>query len=189
MKENEPFVCGSDQEKAFEKLKLLISYADTLGYYNINASTQVIADASPVGLGAVLIQRQKEEYRVILYASRSLSNVESKYSQTEKVDLALVWACEHFHPYLYGVEFKLLTDHRPLEFIFSQCSKHSARIERWILRMQPYRYRVKYVKGRNNTADSLSRLLPKSVQKNEDVEIGQDYIRFVALHKGQLRKQ
>ena len=106
----------------------MVSHADPLGYYDINVSTQVIADASPVG--AVLIQRQKGAYRVISYASRSLSDVERKYSQTEKEALALVWACERFHPYLYGVEFELLTDHRPLEFIFSQHSKPSARIER-----------------------------------------------------------
>ena len=100
-----------------------------------------------------------------------VSDVECRYSQTEKEALGLVWACERFHPYLYGVKFELLTDHKPLEFIYSPRSKPSARIERWVLRLQLYQYSVRYIKGANNIADSLSRLLPTS---------GKDYIRFVA---------
>jgi len=50
--------------------------------FGVDAETQVIADAGPVGLGAVLIQVQDGEHRVICYASRSLSAVERRYSQT-----------------------------------------------------------------------------------------------------------
>ena len=180
LRKNELFVWGDNQRTAFEKLKTLLSQADTLGYYDINAPTQVIADASPVGLGGVLVQKQGEEFRVISYASRSLSDVECRYSQTEKEALALVWVCERFHPYLYGVKFELLTDHKPLEFIYSPRSKPSARIERWVLRLQPYQYSVRYIKGDSNIADSLSRLIPKIGKPCEKHDIGQDYIRFVA---------
>ena len=180
LREKEPFVWGPAQQGAFDQLKTLLSQADTLGYYDINAPTQVIADALPVGLGAVLIQKQKGEYRVISYASRSLSDVECRYSQTEKEALALVWACERFHPFLYGVEFELLTDHRRLEFIYSPRSKPSACIERWVLRLQPYRYTVHYIKGCKNITNSLSLLLPKSDVKSATQNIGQEYIRFVA---------
>ena len=100
-----------------------------------NASTKVIADASPVGLGAVLVQQQGEELRVISYASRSLSDTERRYSQTEKEALAIVWSCERFHTYLYDADFELMTDQKPLECIFSPTSKTCTRIERWLLRM------------------------------------------------------
>jgi hypothetical protein len=54
----------------------------TLVYFDVNAKTQVIADASPVGFGAVLVQKQGEDYKIICYASRSLSDIERRYSQT-----------------------------------------------------------------------------------------------------------
>ena len=90
-----------------------------LGYYDKNAKTQVIADASPHGLAGILLQVQNGEKRVICYASRTLSQVERRYSQTEKEALALVWACEGFYVYLYGADFELVSDCKPLEFIFS----------------------------------------------------------------------
>ena len=91
-KSGTPFVFGGEQRKAFQELKERLASAETLGYFDKDAPTQVIADASPVGLGAVLSQRQKDGPRVISYASRSLTDTERRYSQTEKEALALVWA-------------------------------------------------------------------------------------------------
>jgi len=80
--------------------------------------------------------------------------------------------------YLYGVVFTLLTDNKPLEVIYSTNSRNSARIERWVLRLQPYRFKVQYVPGKQNIADPLSRLdKGKGVCINEDAE---EFIRFVA---------
>ena len=80
---------------------------------------------------------------------------------------------------MYGINFDLVTDHKALETIYSPRSKPSARIERWVLRLQPYSFKVKYVPGLVNTTDSLSRL----IQKEEVVEarnVAEEYIRFVA---------
>ena len=157
-KKNTMFKWGKSEQQSFDKLKNLLSNTEILGYYDTSAPTQVIADASPVGLGVVLVQKQKHEYRVICYASRSLSDIEQRYSQMEKEALALVWACERFHTYLFGTDFELLTDHKPLEFIYSPKSKSSDRIERWVLRLQLYRYKVRYIPGKDNVSDALSRL-------------------------------
>ncbi|CAC5425334.1 unnamed protein product [Mytilus coruscus] len=92
MKKNKPFNWGPEQDDAFEKLKQCLANNTNLAYFDINADTQVIADASPVGLGAVLVQKQGDSHKIICYASRSLSEIERRYSQTEKEALGLVWA-------------------------------------------------------------------------------------------------
>ena len=127
-KSGTPFVFGGEQKKAFQELKQWLACAETLGYFDKDARTEVIADASPVGLGAVLTQKQNNGPRVICYASRSLTDTERRYSQTEKEALALVWACQKFHPYVYGVPFDLVTEHKPLEVIYGPRSKPCAHI-------------------------------------------------------------
>jgi len=145
------FKWGKELQVAFEKLK-------DLAYFNVNSRTRIVADASPVGLGADLTQIHESEWRVIGYASRRLSDVERRYSQTEKEALALVWACERSNIYVFGREFELETDYKPLEYIYSQKSKPSARVERWVLRLQAYHFKVVYRLGKTNIADTLSRL-------------------------------
>ena len=157
-KKGVPFQFGPDQKTAIQTLRNRLAQAETLGYFNRESKTKVITDTSPVGLRAVLVQEQNGENRVISYASRILTDVERRYSQTDKEALGIVWACERFHMYLYGVDFELWTDHRPLQFIYSARSRPSARIERWVLRLQPYTFTVNYLPGSQNIADSLSRL-------------------------------
>ena len=70
-----------------------------MAYFDKNKETFVIVDASPVGVSGILAQkhRDSENHKVVAYASRTLTNVEQRYSQTEKEALAIVWAVEHFH--------------------------------------------------------------------------------------------
>lgn len=128
--QGESFIWGEEQEKSFQKLKRQIASAPVLAYSDKEAHTQIIADASQVGLGTGSIQERNGERGAVCYASRTLSNIERRYSQTEREALALVWACERFHLYLYGLpKFDLVTDHEQLKVIYSRKSKPSARIE------------------------------------------------------------
>ena len=110
-KKGAPFEFGVEQKEAFQELQKRLSSAETLGYFYKDAPTQIVADASPIELGAVLTQTHKDGPRIISYASRSLTETERRYTQTEKEALGLVWACDKFHPYVYGVPFELVTDH------------------------------------------------------------------------------
>lgn len=158
-----------EQNKAFNELKSCLSNIKTLGYYDPADKTQVIADASPVGLGAVLIQTDSSGSRIVAYGNKSLSDCEKRYCQTEKEALALVWAVEHFNIYLYGKEFELVSDHKPLEVIFGKHSKPCARIERWVLRLQSYKYKIIYKPGKSNIADPLSRLCVGNKKEKFDI--------------------
>lgn len=159
---------GDKQSRAFEGLKRAMTQIKTLGYYDPLDRTQVYADASPVGLGAVLVQHGKNGPRIIAFGNKSLSDREKRYCQTEKEALALVWAVEHFDMYLFGKDsFELISDHKPLEVIFGPDSKPCARIERWVLRLQSYNFKIVYSPGKKNIADSLSRLCVDNSQSPE----------------------
>lgn len=156
---NIKFEWGEKEEEAFEEIKNRLSSTNALGFYKPEDETSVVADASPYALGAVLIQTDKfGESRVICYASKSLTDTERRYCQTEKEALALVWAVERFQTYLIGREFKLLTDCKALTFLFSHTSRPCARVERWVLRLQGFRYTVIFISGKENLADVFSRL-------------------------------
>ena len=76
-KKSVEFHWGTDQEKSFKKIQRLMSSCETLAYFDRNAPITLVADARPVGLGAVLLQEQGGINRVIAYGHRSLSEVES----------------------------------------------------------------------------------------------------------------
>ena len=177
-RKNVRFQWADEQKRSFAKLKELIAQRETLAYFHNDRKTRIVADAGPTGLGAVLLQCQDDQWRPIAYASRCLSDVEGRYSQTEKEALALVWACERFNLYVYGREFELETDHKPLEVIYGRTSKPSARIERWVLRLQGYDYKVVYRPGNTNIADCLSRLNNRSNKDESGEQV--DVVRFVA---------
>ena len=84
----------------------------TLACYEAGEETEVIVDASPIGLSAVLTQKKKNGHSPVTCISTSLSPVEQKYSQTEREALAIRWACERLHMYLAGARFKVVTDHK-----------------------------------------------------------------------------
>lgn len=172
------FTWEKEHQRCFDDLKDMISDVKTLSYFDNALRTRVIADASPVALGAVLVQFQTEsddEPRIISYASKSLTSTEKRYCQTEKEALALVWAVEKFSVYLIGRNFELETDHKPLEIIFAPTSTPCARIERWVLRLQSFKFTVKYRKGSTNVADSLSRLV-ECPENSEDFEQDNNFL-------------
>jgi len=76
----------------------------------------------------------------------------------EKELLAIVWGCKYFRQYLYGRKFTIVTDHRPLTWIFSVKDPRSGLL-RWRLKLEEYEYEVLYKKVCNNAnADALSRI-------------------------------
>lgn len=88
----------TEEEASLANLKATLTGDNVMSYYNQTKPTEIIVDASPVGLGGLLVQ----DGNVICYASRAPSNVESCYSQTEREMLAVVWGVEQFHLYVYG---------------------------------------------------------------------------------------
>ena len=121
-KKNTPFTWTDTHQNAFRQLTNALASAPCMAYFDKQKETLVTVDASPVGVSAILSQKNERNGRW------------KDSSVTEKEALAIIYGVEHL--YLYGHEFVPITDHNPLEIIYgSRKSKPSARIERWVLRL------------------------------------------------------
>ena len=151
---------GQPQELAFKTLKSRMATSPILHLPDTDRTYVVRTDASDKGLGAVLMQEVEGEKFPICFASKKLLKREQAYSVIEKECLALVWAVKKFHLYLYGRQFEIETDHHPLAYI-AKTKLLNSRVMRWALSLQPYRYVVRVIRGKDNVgADFLSRCLP-----------------------------
>jgi hypothetical protein len=127
----------------------------------------VQTDASADGLGAVLAQRVKHPEtgkiveRPVRYASRALQAPESKWTTREQELLGVVWACEKWHPYLWGRKFVIQTDHANLKWL-ETTAPTKGRLSRWAMRLSEYEYDMWHKPGKeNNPPDALSRDQPR----------------------------
>ena len=150
---------------AFGKLKELCRSTPILAYANYKKPFELQTDASDLGLGVILYQKDDEGHqRVIAYASRSLSNTEKNYPAHKLEFLALKWAItDQFHEYLYGGQFDVYTDNNPLTYILTS-AKLDATGQRWVASLANYDFRIFYKTGKTNVeADALSQI-PRNTQ-------------------------
>ena len=144
-------------EKSFQDLKIALSGDPILKLPDIDEEFVVRTDASNVAMGCVLMQNYEGIMHPVAYASKKFSERERKYSVEERECLAMVWGIQKFNRYLYGKEFTMETDHCGLQYLKTG-SIRNARVMRWYLALQNYKFRVKYIRGSDNVvADYLSR--------------------------------
>ena len=149
------WIWDEPQQSAFKRLKQAVSAKPVLRYYNLKDVT-IQCDASQRGLGAALLQGGQP----VAYTTRALTDTEVNYAQIEKELLAIVFACEKFDAYIYGLDcVRVQTDHKPLESIFrKELCTAPKRLQRMLLRLQKYSLDVTYLKGEKMlVADTLSR--------------------------------
>ena len=108
------------------------------------------------------MQKKPQGWKAIECASISLTETEERYSQIDREALAIRWACERCYMYLIGSSFIIETDHQPLLSLFNNPhSRPPMRIERWLLYLQQFDFKLMYCPGNKNAADYLSRhMLP-----------------------------
>jgi hypothetical protein len=151
----------ADAFKAYKELKQALVSEPIVDYPRQNRPFSLIVDAATGsdqadgGLGAILCQTdEKDQQRVIAYASRALVKHEKNYTPFLLEMMAAVWGMEHFSTYLRGRKFTLYTDHRPLEKLGTVHTKTLNRLQQ---AMTDYDFIIKYKKGEEMPADFLSR--------------------------------
>ena len=147
MKKELPFVWQEEHQKAFQNLKQVITEVQVLAYYDSEKVNLIQSDASLKGFGCVLIQDGRPE----CYASPSLTENESLYSNIDRERLADCWWLEKFSHYVFGKKVVIETDHKPLESIWKKTiTSASPCLQRLLLSMAKYDIDIRYIQGKTN---------------------------------------
>jgi len=170
--------------KAFNELKTALCSEPVVAYPRKDRPYSLIVDAATGnaeqegGMGAILCQQdEKNNYRVIAYASRALVKHEKNYTPFLLEMMAAVWAMGHFDSYLRGRAFTLFSDHRPLENL---ATVHKKTLNRLQEAMLEYNFVIKHKSGNEMPADFLSRNVLASVDVfNEDLPKLQQQDNFI----------
>ena len=147
--------------KVYDIIKDAICSETQLSYFNPDLPIKLQVDASKVGIGAALVQTNAQgQDRPVAFASKALTDVEQRYANIERELLAVVFATEKFHTYVYGTQFIAESDHKPLEMIaLKNLNAAPPRLQRMLLRLQHYDLQIQYKPGKEMVlADALSRL-------------------------------
>lgn len=156
LKKGTEYVWLPSHEKAFRSIKSAIAAAPSIGNFECSNDTILTTDASNRDIGATLSQMQNGKEKIIAFASRTLTEAEINYSTIEKEALSCYWATNHFKCFLWGIPFKIRTDHKPLVSLFASMA----------CLMQSFNFAIEYVPGhKNQIADCLSRLPIDSLAK------------------------
>lgn len=177
------FEWAETHDKEMENLLRIVTSQPVLSVYDPKEPVVVQTDASKDGLGCVLTQNGHP----VAYASRTLSKTEQKWAQIEKELLAIVFACQRFHYFLYGREFVVESDHKPLETLIKRdIDDVTARLQRMFMLLLKYpKIKVVYKPGKEMlVADCLSRAqLPECLEIDDMNEIIHSLTRSACLTK------
>ena len=163
------FQWNYEQETAFNQIKELLTSNPVLKYFDVSKPVTVQYDASKSGLGAVLLQ----DNQPVAYASRSLTETETRYAQIEKELLSAVFALERFNQYTFGKQVMVESDHKPLETILKKpLTNAPPRLQHMLLRLQKYDFVIQYKPGTQMyISDMLSRVY---VHENQDEQLEEE---------------
>lgn len=167
LKKEQPFLWTDVQQQAFDELKRILMEDVILAFpdFSDGALFYLTTDASNSAIGSCLSQGTLPNDRPIYFFSKTLNESQRKYSTIEKELLAIVESIKAFRPYLYGRFFILITDHKPLCYLFNM-RDYNTRLFRQKIELLDYNFKIIYRPGaQNHVADALSRIEPLSINE------------------------
>ena len=168
---NEKFNWTNECEDAFNTLKSYLGSQDhVLALPDFNKMFVIECDASKYGIGGVLSQKTGKHFQPVAFFSKHLSKTERNYSTSERELLAIVLSVEHFKQFVYGREFKIITDHEPLKYL-ATVDAPAPRLARLQKRLNINNQTIEYRSGKlNGNADALSRMVDEEIEDNSETD-------------------
>ncbi|GBG79447.1 hypothetical protein CBR_g29594 [Chara braunii] len=159
LRKDQPLSWDAECQQAFATLKDALATTPILIRPNPSKQFILITDWQPEAISAILAQKGNDgREHVIEYASRTVPDERRNDSSPQGECYAIVWGIQHFHPYLYGQKFRLVTDHKPL-LELKKLTNYTGVIGRWVVRLQEYDFDIVHRKTeRHGNADGLTRL-------------------------------
>ncbi|GJX03978.1 reverse transcriptase domain-containing protein [Tanacetum coccineum] len=159
LEKDTPFFFSKECIKAFNTLKKKLTEEPILVAPDWDIPFEIMCDASDYAVGAILGQRKTKHFQPIYYASKTMTDAQAHYTNTEKELLAVVYAFKKFSPYLVLSKTIVYTDNSALKYLLAK-QYAKPRLLRWILLLQEFDViiRDKKKEAGNLAADHLSRL-------------------------------
>ncbi|GBG70075.1 hypothetical protein CBR_g5708 [Chara braunii] len=171
LRKDQPLNWEAECERAFSTLKEALASAPISIRPDPERQFLLITDWQPGAISAILAQKGKDEREhVVEYASRTIPDERKNDSAPQGECYAVVWGIQHFHPYLYGQKFLLVTDHEPL-LALEKLTNYTDMIGRWAVRLHEYEFDIVHRKTeRHGNADGLIHLhRPGKVPRCEEI--------------------
>ncbi|GBG81589.1 hypothetical protein CBR_g32581 [Chara braunii] len=176
LRKDQPLNWDAECERAFCALKEALASAPILIRPDPERQFLLITNWQPEAISAILAQKGKDgREHVVEYASKTVPDERKNDSAPQGECYAVVWGIQHFHSYLYGQKFLLITDHEPL-LALKKLTNYTGMIGRWAVRLQEYDFDIVHRKTeRHENADGLTRLhRPGKVPRNEEITLWKD---------------
>jgi transposase InsO family protein len=154
-----PWNWNKECQDAFENLKTAMASEPVLAFPDFSKPFIVSTDASQYAIGCILKQLGRDgKEHVIQYGSKALNPAQQRYSTIEREGLAIKYATVLFRPYLFGNQFTVYTDHKPLTGLLKSETTNE-RLAKWKSEFQNMDMKIVYRPGKDNAdADAMSRI-------------------------------
>nr|GEU48398.1 reverse transcriptase domain-containing protein [Tanacetum cinerariifolium] len=119
LEKDTPFQFSKECLEAFQTLKIKLTRASILIAPDWDMPFELMCDNTDFAIGAVLGQHQEKHFRLIHYASMTMTEAESNYTTMKKEMLSVVYAFEKFRSYLMNKSI-VYTDHSALKYLFAK---------------------------------------------------------------------
>ncbi|TID28242.1 hypothetical protein CANINC_002603 [Pichia inconspicua] len=143
----------------FNHLKEAVKASVGLQLFDPTEEVVILTDASDLGIGAIILQpylQDKSQLVPIQFYSKSFNPTQQRYSTLERelYGILVALSCNYL---LLSHKITIYTDHQALVSISNKSNMLNTRVLRFIETLSTYPITIKYIQGKKNIADFLSR--------------------------------